>query len=360
MKVVHYTTLLSRAGGGVPVAAAGLAVAMAGISTDVTIVGGEDEHLAEDRKVWGGLPIRTHVLKSGYGWDAKAFGMIADLKPDILHVHGIWTAGSIYGMAAALRGTPVIVSPHGMLDPWILGRKAAVKKVHSTLFERPMLRRGYVHALNASERDAATAFMPSLARRNFILPNGIVDIEVPQAIGPRSGVLYLGRLHEKKQVLELARAWSALPAHDGDGLTIAGWGDAAYEAEVRNLADASISYVGALYGEAKTAAFMGAKFFILPSLSEGLPMAVLEAIQHGCVPIITDQCNLPELFADDIALRMKADFSDFASVMIKALGMGEAEFAARSRAAQTYSRRYLWTNIAKAMVSEYEKILQAS
>src|SRR5690606_34197815 len=107
------------------------AVAMAGAGAKVTIVGGEDEHLAEDRKLWGDLPIRTHALKSGYGWNAKAFGLIADLKPDILHIHGIWTAGSIYGMVAALRGTPVVVSPHGMLDPWILARKPMVKKVHA-------------------------------------------------------------------------------------------------------------------------------------------------------------------------------------------------------------------------------------
>ncbi|SEQ53680.1 poly(glycerol-phosphate) alpha-glucosyltransferase [Devosia sp. YR412] len=358
VRIVHYSTSLSRSAGGLYTAVAGLASATAALGAEVAIVGGADEFFEADRAAWQGVDVRPHALKHGpYGFAFDAFSTIAALKPDIVHINGIWSAASIYGAVSALRGVPVVVSPHGMLDPWILSRSRLVKTVHSTLFERPMLARAHVHALSASEREAVLAYMPGIESRTFTLPNGISDTPVPASPTPRQGVLYLGRLHQKKQVLELMQAWSDLPAAIGGNLTIAGWGDAAYEAEVTRLAVAGVDFVGSLYGEAKSAAFSSARFFILPSLSEGLPMAVLEAIQHGCVPILTDQCNLPELFADDIALRMNTDFSDFPAVMTRALAMDDAEFAERSAAAQTYAQRYLWSNIACSMLSEYDRIL---
>jgi glycosyltransferase involved in cell wall biosynthesis len=201
--------------------------------------------------------------------------------------------------------------------------------------------------------------MPELADRVFVLPNGVDKISASPVDTPRSGALYLSRLHEKKQTLDLIKAWSRLET--GARLTVAGWGDAAYQEQVATAAASTtnVSFVGSLYGEAKSAAFNAAKFFILPSLSEGLPMAVLEALQHGCIPIITDSCNLPELFADDIAFRMATDFSDFDAVVSRALAMTESELAARSAAARTYSQRYLWSEIARAMLAQYETILSA-
>lgn len=358
MKVILYATSTTRSAGGLLPAMSGLARAMEALGARVTVVGGADQHFDADRAAWGDVSVITHDSAGAYGLNGNALGLIAAERPDIVHINGIWSAASIYGAVNALRGRSVVVSPHGMLDPWILARKPAIKQIHSALFERPMLRRAYVHALNESERDSVVAFMPELADRTFILPNGIDDI-TPIEMANRTGALYLSRLHEKKQTLELIEAWSALGR--AETLTVAGWGDPNYEQQVARAAAATqtVNFVGPLYGEAKARAFEAARFFILPSLSEGLPMAVLEALQHGCVPIITDACNLPELFADDIALRMRPDFSDFAAVTASALAMSDTAFAARSAAARVYSRRYLWSEIARAMLAKYEAILGA-
>jgi glycosyltransferase involved in cell wall biosynthesis len=356
MRIVHYLTWLSRSSGGLLTAVSGLAKATSDLGHDVSMVGGADQHYEADLPIWGGLDIHPHSLRLGsYGLSTAALSSIAALKPDILHINGIWTASSLYGALSALSGTQVVVSPHGMLDPWILARKPAVKAVHATLFERPMLRRAHIHALAEAERQAVGQFMPKALPRTFVIPNGVPPIEASAGRQDRSGTLYLGRLHEKKQTLELIQAWGATAPAD-HRLTVAGWGSPDYEAAVASAAaqTANVNFVGPLYGDAKEAAFRSARFFILPSLSEGLPMAVLEALQYGCVPIITDQCNLPELFADNVAIRMAADFSDFVPVISDASASTDP---ARSAVAQAYSQRYLWSSIAARMVAQYQAIL---
>ncbi|MBO9589017.1 glycosyltransferase [Devosia sp.] len=356
MRIVHYSTRLGRSAGGLYHSVSGLARAMAGLGAEVIVAGGYENGFADEKQVWGKLPLLTHPLgRSRYGFSLAMQAEMARLKPDILHIHGIWSAGSIHGRFAP-KETRVIVSPRGMLDPWILARKPWLKRPHASLFERPMLARAHLHAL--SEHEAATAldYMPALAGRVFTVPNGVepaAETKTPE----RNGALYLGRLHEKKQVLPLIDAWE----HQAKRmvLTIAGWGDPAYEAAVaaRCKNKRRVRFVGALGGDAKAQALSAAGFFILPSLSEGLPMAALEALSHGCIPILTEACHLPQLFSDDVALRMEPDFSDFSVVLSRVDAMSAEEKAMRSARARGAARPFFWPDIARSMLDHYARIL---
>jgi poly(glycerol-phosphate) alpha-glucosyltransferase len=357
LKIVHYVGALTRSAGGLFFSVSGMAKALRGREFEIDVIGGADRHFEDDRGQWGDVQLHPHPLGHSYGFDPRVLALIRNLRPDVMHVHGLWSAASIYGRAATAMGIPTVVSPHGMLDPWILARRPAVKAVHAALFERPLLRRAHVHALSEAERTAVTAFLPATRGRTFVLPNGVPAAPAHDASAPRAGALYLGRLHAKKQVLELIAAWDRVSG--GERLTVAGWGDAEYEAAVRAAAAnaANVDFVGALHGDAKIDALARTKWFILPSLSEGLPMAVLEAIQHGGIPIVTDQCNLPELFEHGIALRMEHDFSDFAAAIGQARSFAPDEAARRSEAARFYARRYSWEVIGDAMMNHYRQIV---
>lgn len=356
MRVLHYSTRLGRSAGGLYYSVSGLARAMAALGTDVTVAGGRENGFADDKHVWGTLPLLTHPLgRSRYGFSSAMQAEIARLRPDILHIHGIWSASSIHGRFAP-RGTQVVVSPRGMLDPWIVSRKPWLKGPHAALFERPMLARAHLHALSEHEAKAALSYMPALAGRIFTLPNGVDPASAAQP-EKRSGALYLGRLHEKKQVLQLIEAWERHAKHTV--LTVAGWGGQAYQAQVaaRCKSPKRVRFVGALAGESKAQALSAARFFILPSLSEGLPMAALEAVSHGCIPVLTEACHLPELFAQDVALQMAPDFSDFHDVLNRLEAMSEEEKTTRSARARQAARSYLWPDIARAMLDNYARIL---
>lgn len=357
MRIIHYSTRLGRSAGGLYHSVSGLARAMASLGAEVIVAGGHESGFADERHVWGQLPLLTHTLgRTRHGFSLAMQAEIARLKPDILHVHGIWSGSSIHGRLAPGR-TRVVVSPRGMLDPWILARKPWLKRPHAALLERPMLGRAYLHALCDHEAAAALDYMPALAGRIFTVPNGVEPAPADEAL-QRDGALYLGRLHEKKQVLPLIDAWERRSKKLV--LTIAGWGEPAHEAAIaaRCKGHKRVRFVGALHGKSKAQALSAARFFILPSLSEGLPMAALEAISHGCVPILTDACHLPQLFAEDVALRMEADFSDFSAVIAQVEAMGDKEKGERSARARQAARPFFWPGIARTMLDHYARILE--
>jgi len=355
MRVVHYSTRLGRSGGGLYHSVSGLARAMAGLGAEVIVAGGREARFEEERHVWGDLPLVTHPLgRARYGFSPGMLKQIASLQPDILHIHGIWSAGSIYGRFA--KKTQVVVSPRGMLDPWILERRPRVKQLHARFFERPMLERAHLHVLCEHEARSVSAYMPGAQGRIFTLPNGI-DRQSVLPDQPRSGALYLGRLHEKKQVLPLIERWER---HSNKlKLTIAGWGEAGDETAVAAhcAGKKRVRFAGPLHDGEKDKAFAAAEFFVLPSLSEGLPMAALEALGHGCIPVLTDACHLPELFENDAAIRMEADFSDFGAVLARLEAMSAGEKADRSAASIRAAQSYLWPDIARRMLDHYSAIL---
>ncbi len=308
--------------------------------------------------MWNGLDLATYQA-GNYGLAWAGVNAMLSSKADVVHVHGAWNAVSVYGRIAGLKGIPVVVSPHGMVDPWILKRRRVLKSIHAALFERHLVGRTNLHALNIAELDACRSFLGRQERSSLILPNGITFVD--SAAGPqRSGALYLGRLHPKKQVLELMTTWAASSALQNEVLTVAGWGDPEYEANVRSLAQRhqNLKFIGSLYGPEKHQAFRSAKALLLPSLSEGLPMAVLEALQFGCVPIITDYCNLPELFAAGVARRISTDLSDVAAVTSGVLQLPDNQLTELSEKVKAYSTRFLWPQIAQDMIVYYQKVLE--
>lgn len=359
MRVLHYSTRLGRSAGGLYHSVSSLARAMADLGAETMVAGGRESGFDDDRAVWGRLPLVTQNLGPlRYGFSPGMHTEIARMAPDILHIHGVWSAGAVYGRFMP-RHTRIVVSPRGMLDPWILARKPWLKRIHAALFERPMLARAHVHALSEHEALSALSFMPSLAGRIFTLPNGV---EAAPAADPsqRQGALFLGRLHEKKQVLPLIEAWERHAKHMV--LTIAGWGEAGYETQVAAGCAGlrRVRFVGALAAENKARALSSARFFILPSLSEGLPMAALEAISHGCIPILTDQCHLPQLFEQDVALPVATDLSDLPVAIARIEAMSEAEGLARSSRAREAAQQFLWPDIARSMLDRYARILESA
>ena len=148
----------------------------------------------------------------------------------------------------------------------------------------------------------------------------------------RKVLLYLGRIHPKKGLVNLIKAWEVVNRKSKIGnrkyeewvLAIAGWDQGGHEKELKRLCDElgiawqdarsqksvvssqwSVVFLGPQFGEDKAACYRNCDGFILPSFSEGLPMAVLEAWAHGKPVLMTPECNLPAGFARGAAIRIE-------------------------------------------------------
>jgi glycosyltransferase involved in cell wall biosynthesis len=117
-------------------------------------------------------------------------------------------------------------------------------------------------------------------------------------------VLALGRLGQRKGTYDLLCAVESLPAHVRSRvhLRLAGDGEVDQvraQVAARGLGD-TVDVVGWLGPRERDEALRQADIFVLPSYDEGLPMALLEAMAHGLVPITTPVGGIPEAVTDGV------------------------------------------------------------
>ena len=146
-------------------------------------------------------------------------------------------------------------------------------------------------------------------------------------------------------------------------LVIAGWGQDRHEQQLERLAEAqalghSLRFVGPQFDDDKAASFACADAFVLPSLSEGLPVAVLEAWSHGVPVLMTEACNLPEGFAAGAALPLGTGRAGIAAGLRQLFALSDAarrDMGARGQA--LVRARFTWRQVGEQMTSVYQWVL---
>ena len=243
---------------------------------------------------------------------------------DAVVVNGIWDF-HLFVAYLALRGstTPLLVYPHGMLDPWFR-RRYPLKHLKKWLVwpwavypplrgadavcftcnqERLLARQSFwLYDCHEVVVDFGTKGIPD-PHHNFATP----FLEAHPAIAGRQRFLFLGRVAPKKGPDLLLRAIAALQV---EGLwdpatmvlVLAGPASGAYATELQQLAErlgisSSLHWTGMLQGDQKWGAFQSADAFVLPSHQENFGIAVAEALSCSTPVLLTHPVNI----AADIA-----------------------------------------------------------
>ncbi|MBS0126233.1 glycosyltransferase [Thetidibacter halocola] len=368
MRLLILTHWLSNRGGGVSVVAAAHAralAAMPGIEVHAMgLVSDPGERADQD---WGGATVHA-LIPRDTRLTGHAPGMVRAIEaiaPDVVHLHGLWTYPALLAGRWRARhpGGRLVISPHGMLTPCALAQSAWKKALAGLLFQRRTFARAdLLHALSASETTEIRAYCG--ARLVAEIPNGVDLAPVPpraERPEPRR-MLYLGRIHPGKNLDGLLEAWAhAGPLAAGWTLQVAGWDQGGTEARLRaqvarlGLAD-RVTFSGPLFGTNKDAALAAADAFVLPSLSEGLPMAVLEAWSHALPVLMTEACNLPHGFAEGAARRLDtADVAQAARALADFLAMDAATLARMGAAGRALAERdHRWDVVAQRFRAAYD------
>lgn len=398
LRVLFLSASLSRDAGGIFEIELGLAKHLTQKSVQIVAQGLRDEGWQEDSKRWKDIRAQTHptVGPKAFGYSPSLASSVRSIQADILHLHTLWMYPSC--LANSWKNTfdrPYVVTPNGMLEPWALSNSSLKKRIASFFYEKRML--AGAACLQANTRKEADDF------RNFglhnpiaIIPNGVDlpdhESSKPEKEGRSKTLLFLGRLHPKKGLVNLLRAW-ALHLHSDDRasephdwqLVIAGWDQGGHEAELKaicaqlgirhasvpvgefltegpqchnSIGSSTVAFVGPAFGEQKISLLSQADAFVLPSFSEGLPMSILEAWSYGLPVLMTDHCNLPVGFSREAAIRIETDPDSIAAgldVLTNATVDERCAMGASGR--QLVEEQFTWQQVAEQMKAVYEWVL---
>jgi glycosyltransferase involved in cell wall biosynthesis len=333
------TASASRLGGGVFEAVAAQAALIRKLGGEAPVFALDDRHSGDDAHRFAGSEL-VHCPVVGpaqIGYAPQLLERLLAANLDCLHLHGIW----MYPSRAAVQWAwttkrRYVVSPHGMLDPWITARGKWKKSLARLGYERASWRAASVmHALTASEAEEIR--VESGRSDASVIPNPAPEpgMELHAARAPI--VAFIGRIHPKKNLLGLVAGWRCADLPQAAQLKIAGWGEpgdvAALEAAVA-AAGPAVRFLGPVYAKDKQDLLDRARFTILPSFGEGLPMAVLEGWAAGTPAILSAKCNLPEGIAAGAAIACGHTPEAIAQALEIALTRDAAAWLAMAKAAQ--------------------------
>lgn len=298
-------------------------------------------------------------------------------KYDLVHIHSLYLFTTLAaGFHAKRHRVPIILRPHGSLDPYIFPRHRGRKLVIETLYQNRLFKRAdAVHYTTTEERKLAAPY--TFNRPGFVVPLGL-NIDDYRPLPPRGLfrerypetrdkkiLLFLSRINFKKGLDILAKAFGKIAAERDDiHLVIAGPDNEAYRQKVEAMLAAAgvlerTTFTGMLVGKEKLAALRDADLFALPSYTENFGIAVIEAMACGLPVVISDKVNIwreikeggggevepldPDRFADRI-ITMLADKAGLKSY-------GE-------RGIETVSSLFNWPSIGQRLEHAYEAVAE--
>ena len=379
MKIGFLVSSVSREAGGMFQSVRGLAKAVTCASASARVFGISDNQTAADLQDWQPLSVQTfrpQFLAWSYSNQLVPALLGADL--DILSTHGLWKYCSVASRRWHQRTRrPYIVHPEGMLESWALRNAGLKKRFAALLYENRHLRGARcLRALCEAEAQSIRAY--GMRNPICVIPNGVdlpdlSDTPTLQSHGFAGGrkiLLYLGRLHPKKNLANLIHAWKQiLNSHPSARaswlLAIAGWSQGGYEAQLRELTTdlgllTCVIFLGARFGTDKNECYRTCAAFIMPSLSEGLPMTVLEAWAYAKPVLMTPECNLSEGFAAGAALQIGTSPEEIAAGLKQVIEMSDDDRRAMgNRGRDLVTTKFSWSRIGEQMRLVYEWALGA-
>jgi len=360
-RIALLTPWASRAGGGVAEAVVAQAAIVRDAGAVPVVVTLADASLKDDAERFGGAEIVAVPVRgpARFGFAPTLARELEGAQLDVLHLHGIWMYPSKAARIWRQRtGKPLVISPHGMLAPWITARGKPQKAVARQLYERGAWRAASrLHALTGAEAEDIRC--ESGRRDALVIPNAAPAVEAAPPF-PDPVVAFIGRIHPKKNLAALIAGWeqARLPAEAR--LEIAGWGAEEDVAWLRDrIAEVpSARFLGPVYGAEKAEMLRRARFVALPSFSEGLPMAILESWAAGVPTVMSVECNLDEGFDAGAAFDSGMTAESVAAALTRAFALEEGDWRRASDAARSLADGpFSATTVAREWVAAYAALM---
>lgn len=272
------------------------------------------------------LPIPGPKPMASLAYTAAALAQLRRLCPDIVHAHGLLSPATTAVAAKRLYGTPVVLTVHDR------GPAGELARIRRRSLSRPRLATlrndvdAFVIISCEVDRELEELGIPP-ERRPFISngvdtdrfvplsPQGKREVRAALGLPDAPTAIYTGRLVPGKQIDRLLAIWDSIRAvHSGATLLLVGSGSE--EAALKQAAGPGVVFIGRV--DNVLPYLQASDLFVLPSASEGLSVALLEAMSTGLASVATAVGGNLDLIEDEKNGRLVApdDFATLAEAVL--------------------------------------------
>jgi glycosyltransferase involved in cell wall biosynthesis len=319
------------------------------------------------------MQVETHVIHTQKPFDFSKWKevkqLLKDKQVDIVHAHGTRANSNVLWAAHSLS-IPVIYTVHGWSfhadqNPFVRTIRVAGEKYLTKKSDQNI-------SVSSSNQQSGKVFIKSF--NSIVINNGIDQKKfnpkktyknIRQELGIKEKatlVLFIARFTLQKQPLALIQAFAkALPSNPNLHLLMIGDGDQKQEAvELINKSGLKNNITLLPFRQDVPDVLAAADIFVLPSLWEGLPIGLLEAMAMGKAIIASNVDGTGEVIQNN-KNGLLIDTSDLITNLANALLLLSNDQKMREQfsneAIKTINERYNAVNMTRLIEEVYSKLV---
>lgn len=282
-------------------------------------------------------------------------------RHDLVHVHGDSAA---LASLPLIGKRPTLITLHGShllrraSDPMGAAVRAGIR--------RAFVRADGVIAVSESELEFARGLAGKAVDRVELIRNGVPDPDPVSeedrlgtrdrlGLGPESvAALFVGELSERKQPVQFAQAVRTARRESPELVGLLA-GDGPLRRTLEPLQDDGLRLLGERDDIERLLA--AADLFVLPSLWEGLPYALLEAMAAGRATLVSDGPGNPDAVGETGLVFPTGDVASMATSLSRLAGDSELRGSLGRAALERVRERFTLSGMTEATARAYERAL---
>lgn len=284
---------------------------------------------------------------------------------DICHFYGGWTFFYLWAAILAFRfKKKIIIHPFGIYEPWAFSQKRIKKIVAWHLYQKHILKKAdIIHCVSSMEEKNLLKLNSDF--RTIVLPYGISDNIIKKRGNKKFSkrALFLSRLHPKKGLTELIKAWLDVNNKNWKLDIIGPHEDKNYFNSlvqlINNSGNKNIRLLKPVFNNSKKYnLFSNYNFFVLPTKSDPFGMVILESLSRG-LPVLTNN-NTPwkDIKFFNAGWFIKDSYSELKTILKKIFNTTEHEFYIKSQNALYLANKFNWKYISERYIQMYRDLFR--
>ena len=316
--------------------------------------------------------IETHVVHSRFKYDPRVVTVLARIfrrrRIDVVHTNG-YKANTLCAVAARRAGAVVVKTEHGLVETALRPNKSALKSYFNRALDQLVTLALTNHVVYVTHDLAGRFRLIHRSKNRTVIHNAIAPIDsrrtgIAEAFDRnRFNVGIVGRVDEVKGHVFLLKAVEALAGlHD---LQVHVIGNGPLEARLREFClahrlEPKVRFWG--FREDIHELMRGLDVLVMPSLHEGLPYTLLEAM-YLRIPVIASAVGgLREVLRDkeNALLVAPANYQELANAMRRFHDDRELRERLARRAFADVTSRFMIADMAQKYAKVYGSALDSA